>query len=223
MVRRVVSTRFWIFRSHLGCPDWFVSDHILVGEGIREAVAFVSHQLEESPLAAGRHFAMDRVLQESDDSSTAYRFIKPFVERGGRAAVQNAPPPFWVRAILHLTKGSALVGIVSVFYSFVGESRLPEFSARAKVAASLTAQVLQRRPLSRRLVAHCSALCDPREGGDADPQMAPRSHNSSLSRWVYLALYHPRFQRLTEKSLPASSSWSGSSRASGRSTGASSG
>ena len=116
------------FRSKLTqsfCPDWFVSDHILVGEGIREAVAFVGHQLEESPWAAGRQLQMDRVLGTEDSGASSWF---GFGGRGTSARREAAAPvaaPFWIRAIMHFTKGSALVGIVSVFYSFVGQSLLP--------------------------------------------------------------------------------------------------
>ncbi|GAA5965043.1 hypothetical protein JCM8115_005691 [Rhodotorula mucilaginosa] len=99
--------------------DWFVSDHILVGEGIREAVAFVGHQLEESPWAAGRQLQMDRVLGTEDSGASSWF---GFGGRGTSARREAAAPvaaPFWIRAIMHFTKGSALVGIVSVFYSFV--------------------------------------------------------------------------------------------------------
>lgn len=107
-------------------PDWFVSDHVLVGEGVREAVAFVSHQLEESSLIAGRQLALDRMARSSADASDAsYSYIGSFFGRrtpGAAEAESLANAPFWARAILHFTKGSALVGIVSVFYSFVGKA-----------------------------------------------------------------------------------------------------
>ncbi|BGP52799.1 hypothetical protein JCM8202_003879 [Rhodotorula sphaerocarpa] len=103
--------------------DWFVSDHVLVGEGVREAVAFVSHQLEESSLIAGRQLALDRMARGSADASDAsYSYIGSFFGRRTPVAAEAeslANAPFWARAILHFTKGSALVGIVSVFYSFV--------------------------------------------------------------------------------------------------------
>lgn len=102
------------------CPDWFVSDHILVGEGIREAVAFVGHQLEESPWAAGRQLQMDRVLGTEDSGASSWFGF------GGKVAPAPVAAPFWIRAIMHFTKGSALVGIVSVFYSFVGQSLTPD-------------------------------------------------------------------------------------------------
>ncbi|GAA5992084.1 hypothetical protein JCM10908_000737 [Rhodotorula pacifica] len=98
--------------------DWFVSDHILVGEGIREAVAFVGHQLEESPWVAGRQLKMDRVLADPD-SGSPFRFFGGKSAATRREAAAPTAAPFWIRAIMHFTKGSALVGIVSVFYSFV--------------------------------------------------------------------------------------------------------
>ncbi|GAA5866890.1 hypothetical protein JCM3774_004594 [Rhodotorula dairenensis] len=98
--------------------DWFVSDHILVGEGIREAVAFVGHQLEESPWVAGRQLQMDRALGEAS-STSPFRFWRGRGAAAAREAAAASAPPFWIRAVMHLTKGSALVGIVSVFYSFV--------------------------------------------------------------------------------------------------------
>ncbi|BGP28616.1 hypothetical protein JCM10296v2_000352 [Rhodotorula toruloides] len=99
--------------------DWFVGDHILVGEGIREAVSFVEHRLEESRWTGGREHAMNHALKGFDGSEgeSIYRFINRRAARKAREKRQE--PSLLVRAVLHFTKGSALMGIMSVFYSYV--------------------------------------------------------------------------------------------------------
>ncbi|BGP21451.1 E3 ubiquitin-protein ligase MARCH5 [Rhodotorula toruloides] len=99
--------------------DWFVGDHILVGEGIREAVSFVEHRLEESRWTGNREHAMDRAAKGVDGSEgeSIYRFVNPRAAQKAREKTQE--PSLLVRAVLHFTKGSALLGIMSVFYSYV--------------------------------------------------------------------------------------------------------
>ncbi|GAA6052645.1 hypothetical protein JCM3770_003909 [Rhodotorula araucariae] len=94
--------------------DFFVSDHILVGEGIRDAVSFVEHQLDTSRWASARDLALQRAA--ATDSST-YRFFNPSAAARAR---KELPPqaPLAVRAIMHFTKGTALLGIVSTFYTY---------------------------------------------------------------------------------------------------------
>ncbi|KAK4332142.1 E3 ubiquitin-protein ligase MARCH5 [Rhodotorula toruloides] len=105
--------------------DWFVGDHILVGEGIREAVSFVEHRLEESRWTGGREHAMNRALKGFDGSEgeSIYRFVNPRAAKTAREKKQE--PSLLVRAVLHFTKGSALMGIMSVFYSYPRLSSLP--------------------------------------------------------------------------------------------------
>ncbi|GJN91456.1 hypothetical protein Rhopal_004479-T1 [Rhodotorula paludigena] len=105
-------------------PNLFVSDHILVGEGIREAVHFVEHQLEESRWAAGRDYTLHKAVHDRADdgeSSTSYRRVNTAAAERARQKTGQAPPKpsFVVRAIMHATKGSALLGIVSVFYTYI--------------------------------------------------------------------------------------------------------
>lgn len=65
---------------------------------------------------------MDRGLKGFDGSEgdSIYRFVNPRAARKAREKKQQ--PSFLVRAVLHFTKGSALMGIMSVFYSYVGAS-----------------------------------------------------------------------------------------------------
>ncbi|GAA5965481.1 hypothetical protein JCM3765_003297 [Sporobolomyces pararoseus] len=79
--------------------DFFVSDHILLGEGVRESLSFVTHQLEDSRWPAARKIAYQAQLQEQ---------AKPDVDVG-----------FWGRVALHFTKGTALLGLLSVFYTYI--------------------------------------------------------------------------------------------------------
>jgi len=97
--------------------DLFIPDYIVAGEGVREAVSFVEHRLEQSRWVAGRDLALQRAAQ--DDSST-YRFFNPSPSsRKGKGAVAPpAAPPFLLTALLHAVKGSALLGVVSTFWAY---------------------------------------------------------------------------------------------------------
>ncbi|GAA5969302.1 hypothetical protein JCM11641_007544 [Rhodosporidiobolus odoratus] len=112
--------------------DFFVADHILLGEGVREAVTFVGHQLEESRWAAGREEAIRRALHtdkldhsagagDNRNGDTAYRYVKPTSGDKVRGTAQQAEfeAPLLFRTIMHFTKGSALIGILSVFYTYI--------------------------------------------------------------------------------------------------------
>lgn len=69
--------------------DWFVSDHIILTEGVREAVDFIGHRVESNKL-----------IQD--------------VGGGGRTS--------WIMGtLLHFTKGLSLVGLLSLFQTYVGE------------------------------------------------------------------------------------------------------
>ncbi|GAA5925217.1 hypothetical protein JCM10213_008735 [Rhodosporidiobolus nylandii] len=104
--------------------DFWVADHILLGEGVREAVSFVGHQLEESRWAAGREQAIQKAIhggklvpEEGETAGgTGYRYVNPLP--GGQIVAADEPP-LLLRALVHLTKGSALIGIMSVFYTYV--------------------------------------------------------------------------------------------------------
>lgn len=134
-----------------------MSDHILVGEGIREAVHFVEHQLEESRWAAGRDYTLHKAVHDRADdgeSSTSYRRVNnPAAERAGQKTGQAPPKPsFIVRAIMHATKGSALLGIVSVFYTYIGIfSFLTIASLSAVLLTRPTAAATFVSPLGRTL------------------------------------------------------------------------
>ncbi|GAA5838356.1 hypothetical protein JCM9279_003219 [Rhodotorula babjevae] len=97
--------------------DLFIPDYIVAGEGVREAVSFVEHRLEQSRWVAGRDLALQRAAQ--DDSST-YRFFNPSTSSSRKkkgAASPPAAPPFLLTALLHAVKGSALLGVVSTFWA----------------------------------------------------------------------------------------------------------
>ncbi|GAA5995175.1 hypothetical protein JCM5350_001860 [Sporobolomyces pararoseus] len=79
--------------------DFFVSDHILLGEGVRESLSFVTHQLEDSRWPTARKIAYQAQLQEQ-----------------ARLGVDVG---FWGRVALHFTKGTALLGLLSVFYTYI--------------------------------------------------------------------------------------------------------
>ncbi|TNY20268.1 hypothetical protein DMC30DRAFT_263120 [Rhodotorula diobovata] len=94
--------------------DLFIPDHILAGEGIREAVSFVEHRLEQSRWVAGRDLALERAAQ---DDSSSYRFFNPSAARKAKGGPPQKPP-FVLTALLHAVKGSALLGIMSTFYAY---------------------------------------------------------------------------------------------------------
>jgi hypothetical protein len=88
-------------RAWNGTPfdDFFVQDHILLGEGVRESLSFVTHQLEESRWSTARKIAHQAQLQEQ---------AKLDVDAG-----------FLARVAIHFTKGTALLGLLSVFYTYI--------------------------------------------------------------------------------------------------------
>ncbi|GAA5838070.1 hypothetical protein JCM3766R1_004194 [Sporobolomyces carnicolor] len=79
--------------------DFFVADHILLGEGVRESLSFVTHQLEGSRWSTARKIAYQAQLQEQ--------------------ARLNVDAGFLARVALHFTKGTALLGLLSVFYTYI--------------------------------------------------------------------------------------------------------
>lgn len=79
--------------------DFFVADHILLGEGVRESLSFVTHQLEDSRWSTARKIAYQAQLQEQ--------------------ARLNVDAGFLARVALHFTKGTALLGLLSVFYTYI--------------------------------------------------------------------------------------------------------
>ncbi|GAA5859571.1 hypothetical protein JCM8547_006146 [Rhodosporidiobolus lusitaniae] len=103
--------------------EFFTPDHILLGEGVREAVNFVGHQLEG---ISGLTAESDKLLagdDEDDPESTAYRYSNPSTRsRSRKKAAPLDDAPFLLRAIMHFVKGSSLIGILSVFYTWVAAS-----------------------------------------------------------------------------------------------------
>ncbi|GAA5898641.1 hypothetical protein JCM6882_000886 [Rhodosporidiobolus microsporus] len=109
--------------------DLFVADHVLLGEGVREAALFVGHQLEESKWVAGHLRKNDdatELVREEDDDGKAdtsfYHYVNPAASKGSRKSKAASAPsgaPFLVQATMHLAKGSALMGLLSVFYTYV--------------------------------------------------------------------------------------------------------
>ncbi|GAA5827077.1 hypothetical protein JCM11251_002233 [Rhodosporidiobolus azoricus] len=129
----VVETR----QSTLGnsmLSDLFVADHVLLGEGVREAALFVGHQLEESKWVASHLHKATKAEDdglvaeeggEDGEETSSYRYVNPTAGKRPRQLKAAAPPPdapFLVRATMHLAKGSALMGLVSVFYTYVAAS-----------------------------------------------------------------------------------------------------
>ncbi|GAA5952647.1 hypothetical protein JCM21900_006059 [Sporobolomyces salmonicolor] len=101
--------------------DLFVADHVLLGEGVREAVSFVGHQLEESRWSAARQLAMQAAAKGgSDDSDTTYSYVK-LSKSGKRKSKKGAAEDasVFVKAVVHFTKGVSLIGLLSVFYTYV--------------------------------------------------------------------------------------------------------
>ncbi|GAA5922700.1 E3 ubiquitin-protein ligase SSM4 [Sporobolomyces koalae] len=102
--------------------EFFVSDHILIGEGVRESLSFVTHQLEDSRWSTARKIAQQAHLQEHvDEGDAGFSF---FGLGGGRrqGATSHAnlgDPGLWARAVLHMTKGASLLGLLSVFYTYI--------------------------------------------------------------------------------------------------------
>ncbi|CEQ38734.1 SPOSA6832_00194, partial [Sporobolomyces salmonicolor] len=96
-------------------------DHVLLGEGVREAVSFVGHQLEESRWSAARQLAMQAAAKGgSDDSDTTYSYVK-MSQSGKRKSKKGAAEDasVFVKAAVHFTKGVSLIGLLSVFYTYV--------------------------------------------------------------------------------------------------------
>ncbi|GAA5870472.1 hypothetical protein JCM16303_002015 [Sporobolomyces ruberrimus] len=83
--------------------DFFVADHVLLGEGVRESLSFVTHQLEDSRWSTARKIAYQAQLQEQSKLS-----LKNAADVG-----------LWARIVLHFTKGTALLGLLSVFYTYI--------------------------------------------------------------------------------------------------------
>lgn len=83
--------------------DFFVADHVLLGEGVRESLSFVTHQLEDSRWSTARKIAYQAQLQEQSKLS-----LKNAADVG-----------LWARILLHFTKGTALLGLLSVFYTYI--------------------------------------------------------------------------------------------------------
>ncbi|GAA5906158.1 hypothetical protein JCM5296_000111 [Sporobolomyces johnsonii] len=101
--------------------ELFIADHVLLGEGVREAVSFVGHQLEESRWSAARQLAMQAVTKgDSDDSDTTYGYVK--MSKGGKRKSKKGTADdasVFVKAAVHFTKGISLIGLLSVFYTYV--------------------------------------------------------------------------------------------------------
>ncbi|GAA6006456.1 hypothetical protein JCM10207_004940 [Rhodosporidiobolus poonsookiae] len=101
--------------------ELFVADHVLLGEGIRDAVSFVGHQLEESSWVNAGDIAQAQSVKavetDEDEEPSAYRFVNPTA--GKKKKQPPAQPSLVVRAIMHFTKGSAMLGLLSVFYTYV--------------------------------------------------------------------------------------------------------
>lgn len=100
--------------------ELFVADHILLGEGVRETVSFVSQQLEGSRFITGSSKSEEDLKKDEEESlgTTFYRYVNPSSKRARRKdAPQDAP--LLLRAIMHFVKGSSLIGILSVFYTYV--------------------------------------------------------------------------------------------------------
>lgn len=89
---------------------------------MREAVSFVSHQLEDSRFITGSTTSDNELEKEEDDDSTDttfYRYINPSAAKRVRRKDRPRSSPFLLRAVMHLVKGSSLIGILSVFYTYV--------------------------------------------------------------------------------------------------------
>ncbi|GAA6031880.1 hypothetical protein JCM8097_003316 [Rhodosporidiobolus ruineniae] len=103
--------------------ELFVADHILLGEGVREAVEFVNHQLEDSRWVAGTTSSKesDDLVPEQDEDGelTIYHYANPSrAKRYHRVSAKPVLPPFLLRAVMHSVKGVSLIGVLSSFYAY---------------------------------------------------------------------------------------------------------
>ncbi|GAA5907965.1 E3 ubiquitin-protein ligase MARCH [Sporobolomyces salmoneus] len=79
--------------------DFFVADHILLGEGVRESLSFFTSQLEDSRWSTARKIAHQARIQDQ--------------------ARSNLDAGIVARITLHFTKGIATLGLLSVFYTYI--------------------------------------------------------------------------------------------------------
>ncbi|GAA6061936.1 hypothetical protein JCM10212_001504 [Sporobolomyces blumeae] len=99
--------------------DFFVADHILLGEGVRESLSFVTHQLEDSRWPTARKLAQQAHLGTDDENESSSRFFGFGAAPKARAGNRVDDPGMWARVVLHMTKGASLLGLLSVFYTYI--------------------------------------------------------------------------------------------------------
>lgn len=124
--------------------DIFVSDHIILSEGVRDAVTFFDTRLTQ--LAAPTPSAIANGDEDLDESVGLFFQISAIVNdplilfdlagyeekerqkrraqkgRSGRKGQRRAILPRWLLGtLLHFSKGLSLIGIVSVFHGYLGE------------------------------------------------------------------------------------------------------
>ncbi|ORY80297.1 hypothetical protein BCR35DRAFT_304498 [Leucosporidium creatinivorum] len=124
--------------------DIFVSDHIILSEGVRDAVTFFDTRLTE--LAAPTASAIANGDDDLDDSDGIFSQLSAIVQdplilfdlagyeekqrqkrraQGKRKAKRRAILPRWLLGtLLHFSKGLSLIGIVSVFHGYLATSFL---------------------------------------------------------------------------------------------------
>lgn len=153
---------------------------------------------------------MNRALEGFDGSEgeSIYRFVNPRAARKAREKKQE--PSLLVRAVLHFTKGSALMGIMSVFYSYVGKSS-PTIRCRPVAHSLVPAAATFVSPLGRTLFRALRPAGGRRRGAE---------NTGSVSQLV-IVVVSLAFALCVSRALTwprCSSSSSGSSSPSGRST-----
>ncbi|KAK4052924.1 hypothetical protein OIO90_004200 [Microbotryomycetes sp. JL221] len=96
--------------------DLFVSDHVILSEGVREAVDLLGKQLERSKYVnpvvaeaqnAGRHQPVTR------------QRTRPITSKPLATTTAPKPPRWLLGTLLHFTKGLSLIGILSMFQTYV--------------------------------------------------------------------------------------------------------
>ncbi|KAM0793701.1 hypothetical protein ACM66B_001126 [Microbotryomycetes sp. NB124-2] len=109
--------------SHSLFEDIFVSDHVILSEGVKDAVDLLGKQLENSKW----------VNPAVVDAQSRRRQLRagPGNLNPTRSALQRKPPSWLFGLLVHFSKGFALVGLLSAFQSYVAATFISPFGRLA--------------------------------------------------------------------------------------------
>lgn len=134
--------------SPFGSTEIFVSDHVILSEGVREAVSFF-----DTRLASLARPAIEYDVDEEDDRPWTSRFYEVLrnptasATRKTKRSKRIRPPSWLFGTLLHMVKGISLVGIAAAFHGYIGASLL----AHVECCSSLTSLTPARRSRSHLL------------------------------------------------------------------------